>query len=247
MVPIKTPGDPSPRLRRVELRDMNVLPGDRRPLRREEDIDTVPELPARGNGAADKTRTPGLRRYAGPVHSPSLFQDEVHDGEHGAGAVKGRARALDDLDPLDRAEVQTQVRTDGRRAIDALIQGMSVDLDKNAVGVVARTPESADPEVGIVPIIGEKQARYRIQSLGQRPVSVPPDLLFGNDRNGGRRFLEGLEIPGGGADLHIQEGRQGIVLLGRVLCADPGGDEKERDQQDRGQRRPGSRGPDAAE
>jgi hypothetical protein len=141
------------------------------------------------------------------------------------GPIEGRARAANELDPIDELDVERELGADVRLVVDGIVHAMPVDQDQDSRVVVAGTLEAADADVAVVAIVRHVEARGGPDNLGEGPIAVERDIARGHDRYGRGRvgdLLQELRRAKDGLHLNLHEVGQLEVGQRTVLRAQPG-------------------------
>jgi hypothetical protein len=95
----------------------------------------------------------------------------------------------DDLDIINRIHVESQLRSRQRGIVEIVVQNVAIQQEENTIVVVAGDAEAANPDVGVIPVVGSVKARNASQRFIQGSIPETPDVFGRNDGNRGRRLV----------------------------------------------------------
>ena len=136
--------------------------------------------------------------------------DDVDDAKKRAGSVEHRARPAHDFDACDVGKIDVKVMSYVAMSRGRVVDGVTVDENEHAIGVVAGRREAAEPHRLVAAIVRGKGTTGGGQRFGQGGVAEGSYLVGGDDTDGGRRRFGGDGRFGSGRDFGIGVGQVGI-------------------------------------
>src|SRR5690606_39038215 len=146
-------------------------------------------------GAAEGDRAgPGVQALAG---------DDVDHAAHGVGAVQGRHRAADDLDPLDRVQRRDVVELVAAEVvrIDVAVVVLAAAVDQDQGVVRAHAAHGDRALAGLVAGLADVHALQVAHGVQQGDVGTAGQVLAGDHADAGRR-VDDLLLEAGRGDDH---------------------------------------------
>ena len=131
--------------------------------------------------------------------------DDVDHAEHRIATVDRRARAADDLDPLNQPDIEREGRIDRGAGVDVLVDRLPVDQDLQARPVVARLRDATHAAIGVGVVVGDVETLQAAQRGAQRAPAVEADVGGADDRYDGRNLLRVLGKFRRRNDVYLQQ------------------------------------------
>ena len=177
----------------------------------------------RGSAVPDRDAA-ALERAAAGAHEEAgriggRPRDDVDDAVDGVGAPDRAARTADHFDAIDVLEHQV-FGVPEHAAEERVVDRPAVDQHEQLGRREAVEPADRDrPFVGVD--LGHLDTRHQPQQVGHRRHARSPDVVVGDDVDGGRHVLGALVLARGRGDLDVHEIFERREIGGPGLCVNP--------------------------